>query len=420
MIERVPMNPSNPDKFDIVIAGAGFAGLAMAKALADGMGKSTRIAVVKREHWSDELARADSRSIALSAASIRMLSKLGVWSACEAVAQPVSAIDITDSSLRAGIRPVLLSYDNAIDGAEAASQIVSNAAVEKALSAAVAVSPNVTIIDAATVTSFKAAPHDLEITLSSARILQAKLLIAADGRRSALRAMAGIKTIGWPYNQSGIVVTVRHDRPHNGRAVQHFLPGGPFAMLPLPGNKTCITWSEEASEAVRLMALDDAAFLGELETRAGGRLGAIELDGPRKSWPLELFVARTFIAPRFAMVGDAAHSVHPIAGQGLNLGLRDCAALAEVLVDAHRLGLDIAHGTTLERYDRWRRFDTMSSAAGFDALNRLFSTDGTLRRSAREFGLGLVDRLPGLKHRLVNEAAGLTGDVPRLLRGEAI
>ncbi|MEQ1695074.1 MAG: FAD-dependent monooxygenase [Hyphomicrobiaceae bacterium] len=414
------MNPPNPDTFDIVIAGAGFAGLATAKALADGMGKSARIAVVMRERWGDDEARADSRSIALSAASVRMLAKLGVWSACEPLSQPVTAIDITDSSLRAGIRPVLLSYDNSIDGTEAASQIVPNAALEKSLSAAVAACSSVTIIDASTVSSFQANPSNAEITLSPARTLTAKLLIAADGRRSALRDKAGIKTIGWPYNQSGIVVTVRHDRPHNGRAVQHFLPGGPFAMLPLLGNRTCITWSEGTPEATRLMALDDEAFIAELERRAGGRLGAIELDGPRKSWPLELFVARTFIAERFALIGDAAHCVHPIAGQGLNLGLRDCAALAETIVDAHRLGLDIAHGTTLERYDRWRRFDTMSSAAGFDALNRLFSTDGRLRRSAREFGLGLVDRLPGLKHRLVTEAAGLTGDVPRLLRGEAI
>ena len=420
MIEHAPMNTSNPDKFDVVIAGAGFAGLTTAKALADGMGKSARLAVVMRERWGDEQARADGRSIALSAASVRMLAKLGVWSACEALSQPVSAIDITDSSLRAGIRPVLLSYDNAIDGSEAASQIVPNAALEKSLAAAVAACANVKILDAATVAAFKVNPNSVEITLSPARTLQAKLLIAADGRRSALRDMAGIKTIGWPYHQSGIVVTVRHERPHNGRAVQHFLPGGPFAMLPLPGNRTCITWSEGTAEATRLMALDDQAFTAELERRAGGRLGAIELDGPRKSWPLELFVARTFIAPRFAMVGDAAHCVHPIAGQGLNLGLRDCAALAEVLVDAHRLGLDIAHGSTLERYDRWRRFNTMSSAAGFDALNRLFSTEGPLRRSAREVGLGLVNRLPGLKHRLVSEAAGLTGDVPRLMRGEAI
>ncbi len=418
------MHKSNPDTFDIVIAGAGFAGLTTAKALADGMGKSTRIAVVMRERWGDEQTRADTRSIALSAASVRMLAKLGVWSACQAVSQPVSAIDITDSSLRAGIRPVLLSYDNAIGGSESASQIVPNAALEKSLSAAVAACSNVTIIDAATITAFTAGPYNIEITLSPGRNLTAKLLIAADGRRSTLRDMADIKTIGWPYNQSGIVFTVRHDRPHNGRAVQHFLPGGPFAMLPLPSlagsNRTCITWSEGTAEATRLMALDDQAFTAELERRAGGHLGAIELDGPRKSWPLELFIARTFIAPRFAMVGDAAHCVHPIAGQGLNLGLLDCAALAEVIVDAHRLGLDIAHGTTLERYDRWRRFDTMSSAAGFDALNRLFSTEGPLRRSAREFGLGLVNRLPGLKHRLVNEAAGLTGDVPRLLRGEAI
>ena len=378
-----------------------------------------------RENANSAPVNADSRAVALSAASVRMLDKLGVWGQCKAEAQPVFTIEITDSSLRAGIRPVLLSYDNALDTSpdgisEPASQILPNATLERALAAAVRACPNVTIIGGTSVTGFKAGDHTTEITLSPARTLEAKLLIAADGRRSPLRAMAGIKTTGWGYDQTGITVTIRHDRPHDGRAIQHFLPGGPFAMLPLPCNRTCITWSENSKEAVRVMALDDAAFLDELDRRAGGRLGTIELDGPRQSWPLDVFVALTFIAPRFALVGDAAHGVHPIAGQGLNLGLRDVAALAQVLVDARRLGLDFAHGSTLERYERWRRFDTVTSAAGFDAINRIFSTDGTLRRSAREFGLGLINRLPGLKARLVSEAAGTTGHLPRLLKGESI
>jgi len=422
--------------FDIVVAGAGLAGLTMAKALSVGM-PSARIALVMRERIGSPPANLDSRAVALSAASVRMFTGLGIWAVCGHDAQPVVAIDITDSSLRAGIRPILLSYDNALRDVptvslngdpsstpEAASQIIPNAALERALSAAIVACANVTILDGTTISSFDAGPNAISITLAAAgaatRAITAKLLIAADGRRSPLRAMAGIKTTGWPYNQTGITVTVRHDRPHNGRAVQHFLPGGPFAMLPLPGDRSNITWSEDADEAKRLMALDEAAFLDELERRAGGRLGAITLDGPRQSWPLDMFLARTFIAPRFALIADAAHGVHPIAGQGLNLGLRDVAALAEVLVDAHRCGLDIAHGTTLERYERWRRFDTVASAASFDAINRLFSTEGTLRRAAREVGLGLIDRLPALKSRLVAQAAGTTGDLPRLLRGQPI
>ncbi len=211
---------------------------------------------------------------------------------------------------------------------------------------------------------------------------------------------------------------MRHEKPHGGRAVQHFLPSGPFAILPLTGNRSCITWSEEEKRAKEILALDDAGFLAEVEQRFGYRLGAIVLEGPRASWPLDMHLARALVADRFALIGDAAHGVHPIAGQGLNLGLRDVAALTEVVADAARLGLDIGSVTVLERYERWRRLDSALSAATFDALNRLFSNDWTVLRTARDFGLGLVDRMPGLKQFFVTEAAGLTGDVPKLLRGE--
>ena len=412
--------PADENRADIAIAGAGIAGLSLAKALADGLGPGARIALITRDPLSAPAGASDSRSTALAASSVRMLDRLGVWAACAPFSQPVTGIDITDSSLRAGLRPILLSYDNSIASCEPASQIVPNAVLERSLTAAVAATPAIVIHKQSVVTTFAAGPHVVEIGLDASRTLTAGILIAADGRRSALRDMAGIKITGWSYPQTGITVTVAHDRAHGGRAVQHFLPGGPFALLPLPGNRTCITWSEDAGEARRLLALDANAFLAELETRVGGRLGAVRLDGPRQSWPLEMFIARTFIAPRFALVGDAAHNVHPIAGQGLNLGLRDCAALCECIVDAHRLGLDMASDAVLQRYERWRRFDTTTAAASFDALNRLFSNDGALLRSAREFGLGLVNRLPGLKTRLVIEAAGTSGDLPRLMRGASI
>ena len=417
MTETMP----NSDTFDVVIAGSGLAGLALSLALAAGLGATPRIGIVSRDGAKTTAgADPDSRATALSAASVRMLSRLGVWARCQAAAQAVAAIDITDSSLAAGVRPVLLSYDNLVGDAEPASHIVPNAALHAALEAQVRATPGVTVIGQSGVIAFKAGSDRVSVTLEGGRTISAKLLAAADGRGSRLRGMAGIKTVGWPYPQTGITVTIRHDRPHQGRAVQHFLPGGPFAMLPLPANRSCITWSENEAAASRLLALDDSAFAGELERRTGGRLGAIALDGPRQSWPLEMFIARSFVAPRFALVGDAAHNVHPIAGQGLNLGLRDVAALAEVVVDTHRLGLDIASPVALERYERWRRFDTMTAAASFDVLNRMFSTGGTLRRSLREFGLGLVNQLPGLKQRLVAEAAGVSGELPRLLKGEAI
>jgi 2-octaprenyl-6-methoxyphenol hydroxylase len=408
-----------PNHSDVVIVGGGLAGLTIAKALADGLGPRARITLIARDEPARSAA-AESRSFALGAASVRMLTKLGVWTACEPRSQAVTGIDITDSSLRAGLRPILLSYDNVVGSDEPASYIVPNSVLEAALRASVAATPQIVRVSSHDGIGFTASPNGVEIKAQPDTALSAKILIAADGGKSPLREMAGIQTTGWSYGQTGITVTIAHDRPHGGRAIQHFLPGGPFALLPLPGNRTCVTWSESDAEARRVMALDDAAFLAELEQRAGGRLGAIRLDGPRQSWPLAAFVARTFIAPRFALVGDAAHNVHPIAGQGLNLGLRDCAALAECIVDAYRLGLDIGEAPVLQRYDRWRRFDTLTAAASYDALNRLFSDDGRVRRSLREFGLGLVNRLPGVKQRLVAEAAGLTGDLPRLLRGDAV
>ena len=234
------------------------------------------------------------------------------------------------------------------------------------------------------------------------------------------RAPFGIKSVRWGYDQTGIVTIVAHERPHGGRAVQHFLPAGPFAILPLTGNRSCITWSEDAGEAARILALDDAAFLDEVDLRFGGRLGGIQLAGPRQSWPLELHLARSYAAPRLAVIGDAAHSVHPIAGQGLNLGLRDSAALVEVIADAARLGLDIGSAAVLERYEQWRRFDSTVSAIAFDGLNRLFSSDNAMLRAARDAGLGLVDRSPVLKQAFVKEASGLSGELPKLLRGERL
>jgi 2-octaprenyl-6-methoxyphenol hydroxylase len=419
--KSMPAKPGHTfDRYDVVIAGSGLVGLALARALALGLGPAARVAIVTRDALSPQQAFTDSRATALSAASVRMLDQLGVWNAARSNAQPVAAIDITDSSLEAGLRPILLSYNNDVGGGEPASVIIPNAHLAAALRDAVLATPQIVVLQGAAVKDYRAQTDSTTVTLEDGHVLTTRLLIAADGARSKLREMAGIKTVNWGHDQIGITTAISHDRPHEGRAVQHFLPGGPFAMLPLIGNRTCITWSEEKQLAQRLLALDDAAFLSEIEQRVGGRLGTLALDGPRQSWPLQTAMARAFIAPRFALVGDAAHNVHPIAGQGLNLGLRDVAALAEVLVDQARLGLDIGATQPLARYERWRRFDTTTSAAGFDALNRMFSTSGALPRAAREFGLGLVNRMPGLKQRLVAEAAGTSGDLPKLLRGQSL
>ncbi|MGI9477430.1 MAG: FAD-dependent monooxygenase [Hyphomicrobiaceae bacterium] len=405
------------ERYDAIIGGGGPTGLAMALALAHQFAGDARIALVDPSTGAPSTAN-DPRAWALAAASTHMLQALGVWSDVAPHAQPVSEIEITDSPLQAGIRPVLLSYDNQTDAGMPAAHIVPNQALLDALRAAVQRlgARVVTRLMGRAINTFDTLPSGINATLDDGQKLVADLLIAADGRNSQLRDAAGIKCLSWPYRQLGIVTTVTHERPHNGKAVQHFLPGGPFAILPLPGNRSCITWSEGADAARRIMSLGDADFLAELQRRFGGKLGLLELAGPRASFPLGMQLARSFIAPRLALIGDAAHSVHPIAGQGLNLALRDIAALSECIADGAGAGLSCGDLTVLERYQAWRRFDSTLSAGTFDAINRLFSNDVALLRSAREVGLGLVDRSAPLKRFFVNEAAGLSGEVPRLMR----
>ena len=402
--------------FDVVIGGGGTVGLALACTLADALGADARILLVDRGALSAADGR-DIRASALSAASKRLLATLGVWPAIAPAAQPVTAIDITDSRLSDAIRPILLSYDNTLAPDEPASYIVENERLRQALLAAAAARPAIALMGCSPIESFGADPHGVSIRLANAT-LRARLLIGADGRASRLREGAGIKILRWSYPQTGIVTTVGHSKPHHGRALQHFLPSGPFAILPLIHNRSCITWTEASAHATELLALEDDGFRAELTRRFDYRLGEIVAVGARAAWPLDMHLARALIGERFALVGDAARVVHPIAGQGLNLGLRDVAALTEVIVDAARLGLDTGSGLVLERYERWRRLDSALSAATYDALNRLFSNDWTLLRTARDFGLAVLDQLAPLKQFLVAEAAGVTGEVPKLLRGE--
>lgn len=413
------MSQAEQVHFDVVIAGAGFSGLALAVALSDGFGGELRIGLVGGDPAG--LAAADSpRAFALSAASRRLLTAVGAWQWIDAQAQAVHEIELTDSPLEAGVRPVLLTYDNVLENGEPASHIVPETVLAAALQRAAAERDGIGIISPRHVEGYAASEGRVSVRLDDGGGLTAALLVAADGRQSRLRDLAGLDTVGWDHGQRGIVTTIAHERPHNGRAVQHFLPAGPFAILPLVGQRCCITWSEDEREAERIMALDDAAFLEEVDIRFGGKLGQIALAGPRKSFPLATHVARKFVATRLALLGDCAHGVHPIAGQGLNLALRDVAALVECLADGAGVGLDLGDATVLERYERWRRFDSTLSAGVFDGINRLFGKDWPLLRSAREVGLGVIDRLPGIKGLLVSEAAGLSGDLPKLLKGEAV
>ena len=411
------MNASK--RADIIISGGSYAGLALALALTQALEGVAITVIDPKPGGSGQALPDDPRAFALSASSQRLLEAIGIWPAVAEIAQPVSEIEITDSELDAGIRPTLLTYTNMTDDGDAASFIVPGGPLLGALDAAARATDGF-IFATDRATGYVTDDHGAAVALAGGGRLEASLVVAAEGRRSTLREAAGIKLVAWDYEQTGIVVTVSHERAHGGRAVQHFLPSGPFVILPLTGNRSCITWSEKSHEARRILALDDQSFLGEVGKRFGGKLGRVALTGRRASWPLSMHLARSFIAPRLALIGDTAHGVHPIAGQGLNLGLRDVAALAEVVAEAMRVGLEPGNDETLRQYERWRRFDSTLSTFAFDGLNRLFSNDWAVVRAARDVGLGIVDRLPLVKRMLVSEAAGVTGDLPRLLKGEAL
>lgn len=411
---------SDQDRYGILIAGGGGVGLALASALADTLGAGFRIAVIDRAGFDAARRTRDIRASAVAAGSQQLLAALGIWPELASHAQPVTTVDITDSALEDAFRPVLVTYDNTVESGSPATYIIENERLHEAILRAASRRPSIELRGGSPVAGYTADAYGVRVELENGSRLSAPLLIAADGRASRLREAANIGVVGWKYPQIGIVTTVEHDKPHRSRAMQHFLPSGPFAILPLVGNRSCVTWTENEQRGREIMALDDAGFATEVEQRFGFRLGDIRAIGPRAMWPLEMHLARALVADRLALVGDAAHLVHPIAGQGLNLGLRDVAALTEVVTDAVRLGLDIGSSIVLSRYERWRRTDAALSAAAFDGLNRLFSTDWALLRTVRGAGLGIVNRMPQLKQFFVAEAAGLTGEVPKLLRGEQV
>jgi 2-octaprenyl-6-methoxyphenol hydroxylase len=404
---------------DVLIAGGGLAGLTLAIALRQGLGPSFTVTVADpalgKTHAGDE------RASAIVAAARRLFETIGVWERVADDAQPILDMVVTDSRLGDAVRPVFLTFAGDVAPGEPFAHMIENQKLVDTL-AAKAREIGVELRPAA-VARFSR-PDDtaqrLDIDLADGTALATRLLVAADGARSTIRSSAGIATHGWNYDQSAIVINVAHERDHEGRAEEHFLPAGPFAILPLKGRRSSIVWTETKAEAERIVALPDDAFHDELERRFKLHLGDIGVIGARRVHPLGFFVARSFVAERIALAGDAAHVIHPIAGQGLNMGLKDVAALAEVIVDAARLGLDPGAADVLERYQRWRRFDTMAMGLATDGLNRLFSNRSDALRLARDIGLGIVDRLPNLKGLLIREAAGLVGEVPKLLRGELL
>ncbi len=406
---------------DVLIAGAGYVGMATAVGI-----KSARpnLAVTVVDAAPEGAWERDGRASAIAAAACRMLAQLGCWSEIEPEAQPMTEMIVTDSRTSDPVRPVFLSFDGEVEPGEPFAHMVANTVMNRALRRR-ASELGIDIVEGIAVQGFDVAGQGVTVHLADGVTLEAKLLVAADGVKSRLRDMAGIKTVHWDYGQSGIVCTVGHERPHNGRAEEHFLPAGPFAILPLKpddkgGNRSSIVWTERTADAERLVQEDELVFETELEQRFGLKLGEIRVESKPRAWPLGLTLARDFVRPRFALCGDAAHGIHPIAGQGLNLGFRDAAALAEVAVEADRMGQDIGSIDVLERYQMWRRFDTFQMGVTTDVLNRMFSNDFGPLRAVRDIGLGVVERLPRLKSFFIRQASGLAGETPRLLRGEAI
>jgi 2-octaprenyl-6-methoxyphenol hydroxylase len=395
------------------VVGGGLSGLSLAIACA---AAGIEVVVIDRQDPATLLAAPyDGRTTAVAYGSQQVLSAIGVWDALARDAEPIREIRVAD-----GAAPFFLHYDHRELGDNPLGYIIENRLLRRGLDARTRQLERLTLLAPLAVDGAAYTEDGARLSLSDGRTLRAELIAGADGRNSPLREGAGIKAFTASYRQTAIVCTVRHEAPHHGVAVEHFRAAGPFAILPMTGNRSSIVWTEASDTAPRLLALDEKSFTRELSRRFGDHLGALEIEGPRWSYPLALVHAARYTAKRLALVGDAAHVIHPIAGQGWNLGVRDVAALAELVVDASRLGLDLGSATLLERYARWRRFDNLMLTAVTDGLNRLFSNNLAPMRLARDLGLGAVNRAPHLKRFLMRHAMGVVGDLPRLVRGETL
>ena len=393
-------------------------GASLALALS-GVGLSVTIVdpIATAAHLADDF---DGRGYALALTSQRLLKAIGVWDSVAEHAQPMLEIKVSDGRAGEGPSPFVLEFDYAEIEEGPMGYMVEDRFLRRALLQALEHDPQIDQITGASVVAQDTGPASISATLSTGKSLTASVLIGCDGRGSPTAERAGIKRTGWDYRQTALVCAISHERPHNGVAHQFFMPPGPLAILPLPGNQSSIVWTETRAEATRTHALSDVDYLDVLRPRFGDFLGSIALVGARYTYPLSLSLANEFVADRVALVGDAAHGLHPIAGQGLNAGLKDVAALAEVLALARRRGEDIGQFDVLSRYQQWRRFDVATLAVATDGINQLFSNDNSLLRLGRDIGLGVVNALPGLRRTFIREAAGLTGDLPKLLQGRAI
>ncbi|MDA7425145.1 FAD-dependent monooxygenase [Thalassococcus lentus] len=400
---------------DLLIVGGGLNGPALALAAAQAGISSTVVdALPTQTRTRNDF---DGRSYALALASKRMLAALGLWEQLEAHTQPMQEIKVSDG--RVGDAEVFLGlhFNSAEIEEGPMGYMIEDRYLRTVLLDAMDSNDLITHKPESRVVSQANNASQASVTLQDGSVLTARLLIGADGRQSGTAQRAGIQRTGWGYGQTALVCAIDHEKPHGGVAHQLFMPAGPLAILPLPGNRSSIVWSETEENAKSINALSDEDYLAVLRPRFGNFLGDIDLAGARYTYPLNLTLANSFVGERLALVGDAAHGMHPIAGQGLNAGLRDVAALAHVMSHAARRGEDYASPQVLARYQQWRRFDTASLAAATDVFNRLFSNDNPLLRAARDFGMAAVNAVPELRRTFIREAAGLTGELPDLMRG---
>lgn len=416
---------NQPDRYDVIIAGAGMAGATFALALAQG---GLKVVLVDPQPFDLQLAPTfDGRSTAIAFSTFRMLDALGVGEALRPHACRMDRILVTDgrrpgAAARSAASAFLRFDADEIgdrNGGEPLGYMVENRRIRMALAEAVSAA-GIEVRAPASVAAVEVDAGVSRVTLADGAVITAPLTVGAEGRGSLVRKAAGIDTVGWGYGQSGVVATVSLGRDHGNVAHEYFLPSGPFAILPLTARRASLVWTESTRRGEALRAASDEAFQSHLMRRFGDFLEEVTVVGPRFVYPLSLQLAEQITAPRTALIGDAAHAVHPVAGQGLNMGLKDAAALAEVLIEAMRLGEDIGSETVLDRYARWRRFDNAALAAGFDAFVRLFSNDIAPVRLARGLGIAAVNRVAPLRRAFMHEAGGATGDLPRLLRGEAL
>ena len=415
--QRCILQSMTPE-YDLIVVGGGLNGPALALAMS-----GAKVAVIDARPAQTRSARGfDGRAYALAAGSQRMLAALGLWPDLANNAQPLLQIKTTDGAVGRGPSWFFMSFDHADLGQGPMGYMVEDRHIYTALINALESAPHVTLISGRRVVDQSVSAGRAQVILDDGRTLDGRLLVGCDGRTSTVAARAGIARWGWDYGQTALVTAVHHEKPHGGAAHQYFLPSGPLAILPLAGgHHSSIVWSEKTARAEQIQGLDDAAYLNVLRPRFGDFLGDISLAGERFTYPLSLTVAHSFVAPRLALVGDAAHGVHPIAGQGLNLGLRDVAALAEVLILAMRRGEDIGSIDVLQRYQSWRRFDTTVMALGMDGVNKLFSNDNPVLRAFRDLGMGAVNAAPTLRRAFMSKAAGVAGEgVPKLFRGERV